>query len=194
TPDPQNNTANDKIYVADAALYRGTVVSIENADKGTIVTLKQADGTDYGCESLKFLLSDKTKTSFEAELLVKGAYLEVYYGRDMGQSLDSEKLYDAIGVNIYPPAEMVNFNGILKEVIPSTDKPGHGRLSMIDLSNDQEVMFNYDKENTQFYLNIDNLKEGDKLNIFHRGIYTMSLPPQGAALEVRMFAEIKPVV
>ena len=33
------------------------------------------------------------------------------------------------------------------------------------------------------------LKEGALLNIYHKGIATRSLPPQGVALEVRLLAQ-----
>ncbi len=41
-------------------------------------------------------------------------------------------------------------------------------------------------ESTQFRLAPEALKEGALLNIYHKGIATRSLPPQGVALEVRL--------
>ena len=42
---------------------------------------------------------------------------------------------------------------------------------------------------TQFYTSAGDLKEGALLNIYHKGIATRSLPPQGVALEVRPLAQ-----
>ena len=42
---------------------------------------------------------------------------------------------------------------------------------------------------TQFYTSAGDLKEGALLNIYHKGIATRSLPPQGVALEVRLLAQ-----
>ena len=87
---------------------------------------------------------------------------------------------------------MVNFNGTLKTIMENPDKPGEGRLAMVEAGTGQEVHFNYDKNgSTQLYLDFDALQPGDELNIFHRGAYTRSLPPQGFALEVRPYAHLE---
>lgn len=184
------DTDQDEIYVADAAMYRGTVEEIEKAAEETLLTLRQAKGTNYGAASLKFRFTKDTMTSFDLETLEKGAYLDVYYGIDLGKEPDTAQIYDAIGANKKQPAEMVNFNGIIKEISPDPEVEGKGDLVMEDIENGQEVIFHYDGENTQFYLNFSDLKPGDKLNIYHRGVYTMSLPPQGGALEVQEYAEL----
>lgn len=176
----------EPVYVADAALYRGSVTAVETAEEGALLTLEQAPGTNFGAPSMKFLFTSDTRLSFEEEKLAQGAYLEIYYGAGSEKS----QPVPAIGANFYPAADMVNFNGALKAIMENPDKPGEGRLAMVEAGTGQEVHFNYDKNGgTQFYLDFDALQPGDELNIFHRGAYTRSLPPQGFALEVRPYAQ-----
>lgn len=189
TPSSSGDEAAIRLHVADAAIYRGTLQSITEAEDGKILLLQQAQGTDFGAPSASFVLKADTKTSFREEDLKEGAYVEVFYGMAPGATLDGTQQTDAVAINVYFETAMTNFNGILKEVFPDPDKEGAGQLVMEDLANGEEVVFNFDSEHTQFYLTFTDLKPGDKLNIFHRGMYTMSLPPQGSAMEVRLYAE-----
>lgn len=196
-PDPSQETPLDKeaeqeeesfdsgkVYIADAALYRGTVTAMEAAEEGTLLTLEQAPGTDFGSPSRQFLLTEESRLSFKSEQISQNIYLEVYYTVE-----NPEEAALILGANFYETAEMVNFNGTLSSVWESPDRPGQGMLAMVERNTGEEVHFNYDKNGgTQFYLEFDALQPGDELNIFHRGIYTLSLPPQGIALEVRYYA------
>lgn len=187
--DKDSSSTFEKVHVADAAMYRGTVMEIKENDGGKTLVLEQAKGTDFGSPTLTFVTTDDTRLSFEADKLVKGVYLEVYYGQAPGQKLDATKENNAIGINLYPSSEMVVFNGTIKVVEPNPDKEGEGQITMSNLDREEEVVFNYSQDNTQFYLTFEDLKVGDKLNIFHSGAYTRSIPPQGSAIEVRMFTE-----
>ncbi|MEG0541208.1 MAG: hypothetical protein RR528_02675 [Angelakisella sp.] len=174
---------------ADAAMYRGTITNVTQEGDNHIVTLEQAEGTDFGAPSLKFAFTKDTYAGFTPEV---GQYLEVYYGRAPGQPLDVAATHNIITAIKYQEAGMVNFNGTLKSVEAHPEKPGQGWLVVESLSAEGmqgEIRFNYGSEDTQFYLNFDELKPGDKLNIFHPGVFTMSLPPQGSALEVRKYVE-----
>lgn len=105
-----------------------------------------------------------------------------------GEQLDPAQVQTAITANLYPTAEMVLFNGRLESITPDPDKDGKGRMLLTELETNQQVVFHY-SENTQFYLQVEELAQGDTLNILHRGAMTRSLPPQGSALEVRPYAE-----
>lgn len=180
----EENLASGKVFIADAALYRGTVTAVETTEEGTLLTLEQAPGTDFGSPSRQFLLTEESRLSFKSEQIVPNVYLEVYY---TGKNPEEAALI--LGANFYEAAEMVNFNGTLSSVWESPDRPGQGSLAMVERDTGEEVHFNYDKNGgTQFYLDFDALQPGDELNIFHQGIYTLSLPPQGIALEVRPYA------
>lgn len=182
--------APERLTVADAAMYRGIIDSIEETADGKVITLHQAEGINYGNPSQKFRITADTKFSFEEPIAAGDTfYYEVYYGALSGENLVAEEARDIIAMNRYFDMAAVNFNGTIKEILPS-DKAGEGQLVMEDMSNQQEAVFNYSAE-TQFYLNFDALKPGDQLNIFHKGIYTMSIPPQGIPLEVRYYAEPK---
>lgn len=189
-PETSEASAPEHLVVADAAMYRGLVYSVEETEDGKIITLQEAAGTDFGADVLKFRITADTKLSFEEPIAAGDTfYYEVYYGVAPGQTLDAESVQDAIAMNRYFDVAAVNFNGTLKEILPS-DKAGEGQLVMEALQDLQEVVFNYSAE-VQFYLDFAALKPGDKLNIFHKGIYTMSIPPQGIPLEVRYYAEPK---
>lgn len=184
----ETKTAEGPLLIADAAMYRGAVTEVEQTEEGTVVSLEQAKGTDFGADSMRFLLGADTKLSFEIENLAIGGYLEVFYGAQPGEKADVQTIVPAISAKLYASAEMVNFNGTLEQVV-SGQKEGTGRLMMTDLESGQTVIFNYSEEDTQIYLNLDELQTGDRLNIFHRGIFTLSLPPQGSPLEIRRMAE-----
>lgn len=206
TTEPESQEPQTPPIPADAAMYRGTVsgtvsaTSTEgDADKGTVqFTLTQAEGTDFGAPSLKFSFTADTRADFTPE---DGQYLEVYYGRAPGAPLSTTEVHNALTAIKYHSAEMVNFNGTVKAINPHPDKPGQGTLVMASMpplaeqslanpaSDPYIVHFNYDKEKTQFYLTFDEIKVGDKLNIFQSGAMTMSLPPQSFAIEVRPYAE-----
>lgn len=191
---------------ADAAMYRGTVVEVLSATPAAdgkaepliTVTLEQAEGTNFGSPSLKFAFTSNTQADFTPE---KGQYLEVYYGAAMGQPLDTEKVHGIITAIRYPEADMVNYNGYVKAIETRSSNPtlkGAGRLIMVstpeessdgassDIPAMNEIHYNFD-DSTQFYLNFDELKAGDHLNIFRSGAMTMSLPPQCYAIEVRPY-------
>ena len=185
---PEAKTAEAPLLIADAAMYRGAVTEVEQTKDGTVVSLEQAKGTDFGADSMRFLLGADTKLSFEIESLAVGGYLEVFYGVQPGEKADVQTVIPAISAKLYASAEMVNFNGTLEQVV-SGQKEGTGKLVLTDLESGQTVIFNYSEEDTQIYLNLGGLQTGDRLNIFHRGIFTRSLPPQGSPLEIRRMAE-----
>lgn len=187
-PETSEASAPEHLVVADAAMYRGTIDSIEETADGKVITLHQPEGINYGNPSQKFRITADTKFSFEEPIAAGDTfYYEVYYGAIPGENLVAEEARDIIAMNRYFDVAAVNFNGTLKEILPS-DKAGEGQLVMEDMVNQQEAVFNYSAE-VQFYLDFAALKPGDKLNIFHKGIYTMSIPPQGIPLEVRYYAE-----
>lgn len=182
----ETDVENKKVEVADAAMYRGTIISIEDTDDGKQITLEQAEGTNFGAPTLNFLMTENTTTSFEESELATGKYLEVFYGLAEDETLDSEKQYSIIGANLYPETDIVNFNGIIKEFKTDENKQNEGIILLEDSKNDQEVLFHYSND-TNFYLDPIQLKQGDAINIFHTGIFTRSLPPQGSALEIRTY-------
>lgn len=175
----------EKIVVADAAMYRGTLLSKTENESGFLLTLSQAKGTNFGAAEKMFLWNDDTRASFPLEGLTEGAYLEVYYGAALGAP-PSEAPQTIIGANRYDSAEMVNFNGKLLEKLLAEDGSIRS-LRMQSLENDEEVIYHIGKE-TKVYLNWEKVAVGDALNIFTNGIRTMSLPPQAPALEIRKMA------
>ncbi len=180
------------VYVADAAMYRGTVLSVEPQEDGsTLVHLQKAEGTRYTQNEMVFRFQADTPLSFAMEDLTEGRYLEVFYGAssETDAAADQGEVLDALGANLYFETAMVNFNGTFQEWTPSDGSTGSiGSLTMTDLSTGETVIFHC-SDSTQMRLNVEELQPGDKLNIFHQGVYTRSLPPQGSALEVAKYAE-----
>ncbi|WP_312643062.1 hypothetical protein [Hydrogenoanaerobacterium sp.] len=175
-----------KLIVADAAMYRGTVVSIdamtESGSEILLLTLKSVDGTGFTPSTLPVAITVDTKLSFEREKLEKNAYLEVYYG---GEPTEKQQYAKAIAVNLLVPAERSVFNGELVEVMR---QEGSDKVSLLlkPLGEGMETVFHISDE-TQVYLNLDELKAGDKLNIYYNGIATFSIPPQSTAMEIRRY-------
>lgn len=156
--------------VADAALYRGTVTETS----GQQLTVEQYDGRDYGEVVIVFTLPEEVENTFQ-----EGEYVEIYYGA-LKESAPAQA--DAISVNkLADQAESVVTNGIIKEVTTSED--GTVTDLLLTDSNGQEVVFHI-SESTQIYMNAEDLKEGTEISVLHSGAFTMSLPPQGNALEI----------
>lgn len=156
--------------VADAALYRGTVTETS----GQQLTVEQYDGRDYGEVVIVFTLPEEVENTFQ-----EGEYVEIYYGA-LKESAPAQA--DAILVNkLADQAESVVTNGTIKEVTTSED--GTVTDLLLTDSNGQEVVFHI-SENTQIYMNAEDLKEGTEISVLHSSAFTMSLPPQGNVLEI----------
>ena len=156
--------------VADAALYRGTVTETS----GQQLTVEQYDGRDYGEVVIVFTLPEEVENTFQ-----EGEYVEIYYGA-LKESAPAQA--DAISVNkLADQAESVVTNGTIKEV--TTGEDGTVTDLLLTDSNGQEVVFHI-SESTQIYMNAEDLKEGTEISVLHSGAFTMSLPPQGNALEI----------
>ena len=155
---------------ADAALYRGTVTETS----GQQLTVEQYDGRGYGEVVIVFTLPEEVENTFQ-----EGEYVEIYYGA-LNESAPAQA--DAISVNkLADQAESVVTNGTIKEVTTSED--GTVTDLLLTDSNGQEVVFHI-SESTQIYMNAEDLKEGTEISVLHSGAFTMSLPPQGNALEI----------
>lgn len=156
--------------VADAALYRGNVTETS----GQQLTVEQYDGRDYGEPVIVFTLPEEVENIFQV-----GEYVEIYYGA-LKESAPAQA--DAISVNkLADQAESVVTNGTIKEV--TTGEDGTVTDLLLTDSNGQEVVFHI-SESTQIYMNAEDLKEGTEISVLHSGAFTMSLPPQGNALEI----------
>ena len=143
--------------VADAALYRGTVTETS----GQQLTVEQYDGRDYGEVVIVFTLPEEVENTLKESAPAQA---------------------DAISVNkLADQAESVVTNGTIKEVTTSED--GTVTDLLLTDSNGQEVVFHI-SESTQIYMNAEDLKEGTEISVLHSGAFTMSLPPQGNALEI----------
>ena len=181
-PGPVGNLP-ESIIVADAAMYRGTIIDIRQDADGLTVTLEQARGTNFGSvQPMDVVIADDIVMSgFEslAELR-EGDYLEVFYG-----SIVRGGTSRAITARLLPPADVVIFNGILEEIIVQDGQTGH--MLVNSMNGGGQHLFHFSPEFTQFYLNFDGLQPGDELNIFHSGVSTRSIPPQSSALEVRFY-------
>lgn len=190
-PEPQNgsSTQGDSIYLeppADAAQYRGVVEKIENIDGETEIILSQAEGTNFGSQTLITRITPETRHMFELSTLKTGDYLEVWYGIPLEGEKEDIAYFPAIVANLLPEASISNFNGEITEI--TKDSETSGSILLTSLDSDYDVLFQYD-ENTKIYLNLDELEKGDKLNIYYSGVTTRSIPPQAFALEMRTYFE-----
>ncbi len=189
TEDEKEDTVMDQLYVADAARYRGTVTSIDTGSDGEVTYCLAAFPGSGLAEQLTAVFTDSSRTSFELSSVREGDHLEVFYhpaGEADGE-LPGQKV---IAANKLLPADMVYYNGILVERQERED--GSVDLVMVPLDtpaeNRQDPMVQFvfhTGTDTQFRLSQEALTEGVELNIYHKGISTRSIPPQGVALEVR---------
>lgn len=176
-----------RLVVADAAMYRGTVTAVEEVEEAgsnlLLVTLKSETGTGYTPAVFSVYITADTRLSFEKEKLEPGAYLEAYYG---APPAGEQKIANAIAVNLLTPAELSVYNGELVDM-QKRDDGGVSLLLKPLLGEGMEALFHI-SEDTSVFLNLDELKKGDKLNIYFSGAATFSIPPQSTALELRRYA------
>jgi hypothetical protein len=193
TPDsPANQPASDpagglpaSVMVMGAAMYRGTITDIQEEDDTLRVMIEQAQGTNFGHPTLTVAIGEDIVFSgfYAPAQLQVGDYLEVFYG----QAPEGEAT--AISARLLPAAELVIFNGVLEEITVEEGESRVGYMRLSAMRDDGAHVFHFSPAFTQFYLDFDSLQPGDKLNIFHSGVSTRSIPPQSSALEVRYYAE-----
>ena len=171
--------------VADAALYRGVITSIQTGNNSeAIFILEQAEGTNFGYPVLEVVLAKSTKTTPEETNFIEGMYVEVQYGAPAGGQI--QEPVTAISVKRLMSVEGLVFNGEILSLHPG-DKPGSGSIMLRRIGSEaDDWYYRYDAD-TSFYLNFDELKIGEKINVFTNGITNPSFPPQASALEVRPY-------
>ena len=177
--------------VADAAMYRGNVVGLVKQSGGrALLVLEQVEGTNFGSPSLTVRITEDTVMNAELDQLVdEKAYVEVMYGVSGGAGKPVEggdqSPPEAITVKVLTPAQFAVFNG---EVVEVLDGGAGSRMSLLmtPIGGGEQVIFHVSDE-TQVYMAEGDIKPGAKLNLLTSGARTMSLPPQGSALEIRPY-------
>lgn len=178
-------TVGEVSEVMDAYQYRGVITDYRTEENGDVIlTLQQPDGRDYGHGTLNVIVTEDTRSSV-GEVQV-GDFLEVYYGAADTNIMPATT--NAIAIKKLMPAEAVNYNGFVSDVQFDDETKTSGRILMKGNTNDDYVYFHFNA-GTAFYLDVEDLKIGDELNIYHTGIFAMSMPPQGQALEVKPYYE-----
>ena len=178
--------------VTDAAFHRGTITSIDVVGGMQTFTLTGAAGSGYGVLTVAF--DQYTAMDFDPGELEKGDQVEVYFS-GLSCALDEKLAYVvALSAAKLPPEEATHYNGVVVEVLPG-DEPGEGTLVMRPLGSQaeadpgeearQEFVFHYGPQTVwRAGLIPEETAPGDELHIYHRGVATMSIPPQGSALEI----------
>ena len=171
--DNSSSDAPPRIQIADAALYRGSILKIE----GNNLVVEQCEGRNYGEPQITFMIDENTDlTAYKT-----GDYVEVYYGA-LQESAPAQA--NAIALNkISDTAAEAVFNGEITKVVRS-DSGDIESLELKSISNSENTIVFHISAETQFYLNAKDLKEGDKISVYFGGALTKSIPPQGTALEV----------
>ena len=164
----------------DAPLYRGTVREISRINGVLQLRLESHPDTDFGYPAIIMQTDGETEADFDLETLVVGDYLQAFYS-DRNNGLPPVIL----SASRLPPADVILYSGLLTAHSPGKD--GSGLLELKALDGDQTTAFRYDKT-TQFYLDDQALLPGIRLNLLHKGVFDPGNPPQGQALEVRIFA------
>ncbi|MBC8585434.1 hypothetical protein [Youxingia wuxianensis] len=185
----------ERLYVADAGMYRGVVEDFAVDDQGrTVWILNQLEGVDFGAPRLQVALDSATQLGYdESEQIGNGTYLEVYYGGEIPQtSQDQIPLVTAAAVNKLPAPELVLFCGTITQATSDPQNASQGDLLVESiLDGGGEYLFHYD-QSTQFYLAPEDSTAayvGKKVAVFHDPASTRSLPPQSTAWEVWPYEE-----
>ena len=183
--EPAAMSGQDRLSVADASRFLGTVEDFAVDDAGqTVLLMRRAAGSNLPRE-LKVTLTEDTNYSFDSAQLGNGAFLEVYYGGEP----DETGAVDAIAVNDLISEDLVVYNGTLVEITTDPEKEEGCSLLLDPLTEDgMQYVFHVD-ESTQFYLDFASLKAGDKLHVIHSPASTRSLPPQSATWEISPYTE-----
>jgi hypothetical protein len=142
------------------------------------VTLEQVTGTNFGAESINFLITNNTNMKFNLSEIKEGKYLEVYYmpTEDLSAPI-------AIAVNLLPDADLCIYNGVLENF--TSDEDNASGTITLKLNDDETIMVFIFSSSTQFYFN--DLALGDMLNIYAPGPVLEIEPPQKEAQEVRRY-------
>ena len=200
----------EPITMEGLAIYRGILVKIDTeTEEGIpIYRLERAPGTRYA-PAINITFGVDTQVSFHPRDLEIGDFLEVFYAdcacapleegvtpefrTDLGYlGEDLSQWQTAAAANRLPDVALVNYNGTLVSV-SETDRGRDLLLQDLDTPQDaseeelqaHRTIFHITEE-TQLYLGEEVLVPGAKLNIYHRGALTRSIPPQGSALEVTL--------
>ena len=169
----------------DAARYRGTVAFADRAAEGeTVCRLTAFPGSGFA-EELLIAVGPDTKADFDLAEIKEGDHLEVTFL----PFREEDSPVPVLEVIRLFPAEMVYYNGIMVE--REIDEDGSIDLVMVPQGTpleswgDPMKQFIFHARDAVFATPAEELPEGALLNIYHKGIATFSIPPQGVALEVR---------
>lgn len=178
----------DPIYIADAALYRGSLIEFEIISNEISAKLEQYPGSSYGAKNINIIINSDTALSFDPTEMKTGDYIEVFYGGPIEAGID--EALSVIGANNLGNADSRVYNGTVQSVSADPESSNEYSITMSGLEDDGEIVFNVNTDQgTQIYMNADKLVEGAKLNIFHDVAMTASMPPQVFALEIRIYDE-----
>lgn len=178
----EGNLIDEPIIVADAKKYRGKLISI--SEDGKIIKLKQVEGTDFGLNEIEISIDEDTKINFDSskKLFMVDGYYEVYYG-----SVQDDNKTTAIAINYLAD----NYGDVITNcevILIDTD---NNSILVKKMDNSEEVQFNYiDDGSTQIYMNLEDIKDGIQLNVYHSPVSTRSLPPQYFALEISPYKSV----
>lgn len=179
---PAQGFAMEISKTSTAQTYRGIVTNIINADKQTTISLKRATGSDFSEDSLDIVFDNTTKSTIKKDEIKKDMYLEVYYEPVSSEAKSKNPI--AISIEKLLEADMINYSAIIQSIEEGKDKSGI--ITVTDLDGKVETVFHYSPA-TYFKLPIEDLKKGTKVNIYNRGVFTLSIPAQGSALEITKY-------
>jgi hypothetical protein len=169
---------------ADTAVYRGNIKSITAEGDATKIVLNQVRGTNYGIYEMTFLLNNNSRVNFGSQNLIPGQYLEVYYNpNDLSSGMRT-----IIVANLLQNSDLVIYIGQITNVYEAPENSSYYGQMEVKLENNSTMIFNYDGQ-TQFYMDLSNLKAGTNVSIYGNWIISPSMPPQTTAYEVREYSD-----
>lgn len=166
----------------DTALYRGKMVNISTDGNVTTVVLEQISGTDFGADSMTFVIDDDSM-NFNFSSLEGGTgeiYLEIYYDLE-DQVFDSVR---AVAANLITNAGVRTYSGEIVDVHHGTTKnAAYPQSIKVKLDDGSVMVFHCD--GALFYMDPSDVKAGTDVSIVGSSFIFMSLPAQAYVYEIR---------
>lgn len=178
---PAQGTALEIRPFDEWSIYRGTITNINKSGDDRVLTLEKAKGTPFP-KTMTIKLDGSTVGDQKLAEYKKGDFIEVFYPVERGIKIPA-----AYTIQKLLGAEALVYQGVLDEIRKNQEKPGNGVLIMKN-QDGEEIWFHY-SNTTEFKTPLSQLRAGDSLSIYHRGIMALSLPGQGFALEISNYME-----
>lgn len=165
------------------ATYRGNVTAITYSADGTILTLQQEAGGNYGYATLQVLLTGDTKYGFDPATVAIGDLIDAVYAKPTSGAVTQPVRATSVSrIKVATPSTV--FHGTITDL-----RRDGGRIMGIvveSLEGRGTAVFLID-ENTVVFAIDGGLTVGSRVSVSFNGAMASSNPPQATASEIRAY-------